>query len=115
MQDLRVCRELFFLGLSPRHKGFHYLCAAISMQCGGMEMREALSLVREGSKEDPKQFDRCMRYAINYAWDVSAGGIRSMFPGFTAPPSPKEFIFAMQWELCDSKTAGKTMTKGEAD
>ncbi len=107
MQDLRVSRELFFLGLSPRHKGFHYLSAAISMQSGGMEMGEALNVIRAGTNEDPRQFDRCMRYAINYAWDVAGGGIRGMFPGFTAPPSPKEFIFAMQWELEDDASPQK--------
>ena len=112
MRDLRISRALFYLGLSPRHKGFHYISAAISGLLNGLNMGEALDRVREDAKDDPKQFDRCMRYAINYAWDVAGGGIRSLFPGFTVPPSPKEFIFAMQWELEDDALPQKGSTDG---
>lgn len=106
MRDHSINRELFYLGLSPRHKGFHYLSAALSGLCGGMEMGEAVRAARRGTNEDQKQFERCMRYAINYAWDVSNCGIRSLFPGYTAPPTPTEFMFAMQWELDDRQPTG---------
>ena len=102
MRESTLKREIFMLGLSPRHKGFHYICAALIDLMNDEEHRDAsLSLKRlaEVRHLDSKRAECCMRYAIRYAWDVSGGRIRELFPDSALPPTPIEFMHAMQWRL----------------
>ena len=95
MKASRVQREVFMMGLSPRHKGFHYISAAIC--AGGLSCAAPGSL--GFSEDEAENAERCMRYAIRFAWDVSGGEIHKLFPNSDYPPSPVEFIHAMLWKL----------------
>ena len=105
MKDIGISRELFHLGLSPRHKGFHYLSSVLGCLLSGMEFDDAMAAARRETHDEHHQFERCMRYAINYAWDVSDCGIRRLFPGYKMPPTPTEFMFALEWELLEKREA----------
>lgn len=96
MRPSTVQKAVCGMGLSPRHKGFYYLSDALTaaMQANAKScFRELYDLV----DAVPANADRCMRYAIRYAWDVNRGRIRSLFPGAGTPPSPVEFFHAMIW------------------
>lgn len=103
MKRMSIQREVFSLGLSPRHKGFHYisegLCALMDGRAATVE--KALRMIVADSKN--RRADRCMRYAIHYAWDVNGGRIRALFPGSAFPPSPLELLHAVMWEMEDSE------------
>ena len=96
MRPSAVQKAVCGMGLSPRHKGFYYLsdaltaamCADVNPHFGAL-----YSLV----DAEPANADRCMRYAIRYAWDVNNGAIHALFPGTGHPPSPVEFFNAMIW------------------
>lgn len=89
---------MFSLGLSPKHKGFHYLSRALCAAAGGRSVEEA---IRATEGEAAQQADRCMRYAIRYAWDGDEGRIKELFPYYRFPPTPVELIHALIWRLED--------------
>lgn len=95
MKASRVQREIFMMGLSPRHKGFHYISEAICAGGTAPPGERCAGIPDEGTENA----ERCMRYAIRYAWDVGGGEIRKLFPNSEYPPSPVEFIHAMLWKL----------------
>lgn len=96
-----IKKEMLKMGLSPKHKGFYMLYRVLSEleDAGegdwGEEYREILS----GFSGGQALAERCMRYAINYAWDVSCGSIRSYFPNLKTAPAPLEFVLALSWEM----------------
>lgn len=106
MKASAVQREVFQMGLSPRHKGFHYISSAICAALDSGAFGSGAPTPESASPSEQENVDRCMRYAIHYAWDVSAGRIRELFPGAALPPSPVEFIHAMLWELDGSALKG---------
>lgn len=102
MKESMLKKEIFMLGLSPRHKGFHYITAALMDLMNEEDHRDANFSFKYVAREkhvDPKRAECCMRYAIRYAWDVSGGRIRELFPDSNVPPTPVEFMHAMQWRL----------------
>lgn len=99
MNRTMISRTILLLGLTPRHKGFHYLSAAVLGTSRGIEPEEAIRLEAEERGEEPARIDRCMRYAIAYAWDVTGGGIRELFPDHGTPPSPTELIYVLFWKM----------------
>lgn len=101
MRRNEIARAMMTLGLTPRHKGFHYLGTAFLNVSGGVTPERAIGIAAAEKGEDPKRLDRCMRYAISYAWDVGNGGIRGLFPGYGAPPSPTELLYVLFWKLDD--------------
>ena len=94
MNSLEIKRRMLLMGLIPKHKGFYYISSAIILmeKSGGDDpvrsYRRAFSSLPDGRK----QAERCMRYAICYAWDVTRGDIRELFPLYDCPPTPMEFI-----------------------
>ena len=85
-----IKREMQRMGLTPKHKGFFYISERLT------------ELMEKGGKENVKvsrQAERCMRYAINYAWNTENGGIHGLFPNRKTPPNPTEFICAMFWRM----------------
>ncbi|MBO4849138.1 MAG: hypothetical protein J5586_08315 [Clostridia bacterium] len=104
MREKIVNEEIFGLGFSPRHKGFHYLSAAIgrlSTRTGYVSAGETYRMVGMAAREDWRRVERCMRYAIHYAWEVNHGAIRELFPETNTPPAPIEFIQAVLWRIAD--------------
>ena len=99
MSDTNVKMNLFSLGLTPRHKGFHYLSDAIIELRGDTDMKDALERVCAKRNVNMTYFDNSMRYAINYAWDMTNGHIHELFPNYTSAPMPIEFIFMMKWKM----------------
>lgn len=102
MRESTLEREVFLLGFSPRHKGFYYLCSVVSElmgKSGYVSASEAYGIACRKSMDDPSRVERCIRYAIYYAWEVSRGGIRELFPGSCTPPTPLEFIRTVVWKL----------------
>lgn len=94
-------KMLFEAGLSPRHKGFHYLSAALCRAATA-----GAGAVRGAMAQDDGHINRCMRYAIRYAWDGNEGDIRSLFRNHSFPPTPLELIHALLWKL-DSEAGGE--------
>ncbi|MCR5808337.1 MAG: sporulation initiation factor Spo0A C-terminal domain-containing protein [Clostridiales bacterium] len=102
MRDSVLEREVFLLGFSPRHKGFYYLCSVLSELMGRngyVSAAEAYGIACRKNRDDPSRVERCIRYAIYYAWEVNRGGIRELFPGSQTPPTPVELIRSMLWKL----------------
>ena len=102
MRDSVLEREVFRLGFSPRQKGFYYLCSVVSElmgKSGYISAGEAYGIACRKSRDEPARVERCIRYAIAYAWDVSKGSIRELFPGSCTPPTPLEFIRTVVWKL----------------
>ena len=100
--EAAVQKAVFLMGLSPKHKGFYYISMAIREHIGEGDMGVPCPC---GTEEGlvKKRMERCMRYAIRYAWDVSDGEIHRLFPNSRIPPSPCEFISVMRWELCEGE------------
>lgn len=96
MSPVAAQRQVFSLGLSPKHKGFHYLSRVLCMAAEGMRVEAACKAMESGGA---READRCMRYAIRYAWDGNEGRIRALFPFYTLPPTPVELIHALLWEV----------------
>lgn len=90
------------MGLSPRHKGFHYISRALYLARDGSADGAADALRTICGASPSRRAERCMRYAIRYAWDVNCGSIREAFPGLDLPPSPVEFVSALLWRMEDS-------------
>ncbi|MBO4562438.1 MAG: hypothetical protein J5772_02375 [Clostridia bacterium] len=102
MRESSLNREILLLGLSPRHKGFHYFSRVLSRlegRGGYVGAGEAYRMICRETKEDWRRVERCMRYAIRYAWDVNRGSIHLLFPETDTPPAPIEFIQAVLWHL----------------
>ena len=99
MNKLSIQKEVFNLGLSPKHKGFHYISDGLSALLDGRASSVEKALRMVGADPKNRRADRCMRYAIHYAWDVNGGRIKSLFPDSAFPPSPLELLHAMMWEL----------------
>ena len=101
MNCTEIKRKMLALGLSPRHKGFYYIYKLVIELYGsdeedmGTEFRRICSELSDTAGGT----ERCIRYAINYAWDVAQGGIREMFKDRTVPPVPIEFVLAFCWEI----------------
>lgn len=102
MNGNEINRAILSLGLTPRHKGFHFLSAAVLNMFGGLAPEKALARAAEERGEEPARLDRCVRYAVAYAWDMG-GGIRRLFPGCAAPPSPVELMYVLFWKLDEEK------------
>ncbi len=100
MKEAQFQRAVFKMGLSPRHKGFYYLCSWLykasvtGAETNAEKMRELFYQM-----ENALHVDRAMRTAIRYAWDVSKGEIRNLFPYSKQPPTPIEFVHAMLWKI----------------
>lgn len=90
MTSAEIKREMQLMGLTPRHKGFFYISGLLTELMG-----------RDGGAgmKLPRTEERCMRYAINYAWDINEGCIHDLFPDRGMPPTPTEFIYAMLWRM----------------
>lgn len=102
MKKRDVHQEVFLMGLSPRHKGFHYLCTRILYMAAGHGRPVGFTKV-PGENVPVQRVERCMRYAIQYAWDMNEGMIREVFPYSKYPPAPIEFAHAMLWRLCEEE------------
>ena len=100
MKDHIVKREICGMGLSPRHKGFYYLSRAIG-EMASSEKEPCDVQLWAYIDADHSRADRCMRYAIRYAWDVNNGAIHGLFPEAALPPSPVEFAHAMLWHFAE--------------
>lgn len=94
---------VFSMGLSPKHKGFHYLSRAFEAAYAGMDVAGACKSVEPGG--DPQRADRCMRYAIQYAWYSGEGALHSLFPHYTHPPTPVELIHALIWKVEEERAS----------
>ena len=104
MKESALKRELFLMGLSPKHKGFHYISAAMQNMIEGGALCDPCGAGRDCIKvadTDKRQAECCMRYAINYAWDVNNGRIHLLFPDSKFPPTPVEFLNAFLWSIDD--------------
>lgn len=110
MKESQFQREVFKMGLSPRHKGFYYLSSWLykaAASDAGTNAQKMRGLFLE--MENTMHVDRAMRTAIRYAWDVVNGEIHELFPNSKYPPAPIEFIHAMLWKIeedDDLKRAG---------
>ncbi len=101
LTESAVRKAIFLMGLSPRHKSFYYISMALCEY-----ILRAESDVPKPCSDDAlvrRRMERCMRYAIEYAWNVTCGDIRRLFPNSKLPPSPSEFISVMRWELADAE------------
>ncbi len=88
------------MGLSPRHRGFYYICSWLFKAAStGAETDAEKMRALFYQMDNPIQADRAMRTAIRYAWDVAKGGIRELFPHSKYPPVPIEFVHAMLWKI----------------
>ena len=99
MTESKAQRTVFIMGLSPRHKGFYYISALLYRLAEDRSLDVREEYHRHETQAEHNQEDRCMRYAIRYAWDVNEGEIHRLFPNAKLPPSPCEFITALLWEL----------------
>ena len=112
MKESTLNSEMFRLGLSPRHKGFYYISRVLmaAQRRGGAGTGERYRAALAFSGEEQRRAERCMRYAIRYAWDVSCGSIHELFPGTDVPPAPIEFVHAMLWRLDELPENGEAAT-----
>ena len=108
-----IYRYVFSLGVSPKHKGFVYICDALSLILASGEQvfdsSEALSAVCEKHGTDRRAAERCMRYAVCCAWDSQGGSLRGAFaevcPGalsagrLSPAPSLTEFLHVALWRM----------------
>lgn len=99
MRESALNREMFSMGLSPRHKGFYYLSRALCIAQDGSGADASEAIRATCGQSDARTAERCMRYAIRYAWEVGCGSIREAFPGLDLPPSPVEFVSALLWRI----------------
>lgn len=101
MRTAVINREMQLLGLSPRHKGFYFLGKIVSAMDGipDDKLRETYSSVCAGFEHGRRISDKCMYYAVGYAWDIANGRIHELFPGRSDVPSPMELAVALHWEL----------------
>ena len=102
MNKSTINKQLMLMGFTPKHKGFYYLCRALT-RLDSVADRELYSAYRSTCSDLPegrKDAERCMTYAIRYAWDASRGGIRDMFPLQDWPPTPMEFVLVFHLLYC---------------
>ena len=113
MEKAEVCRYLFSLGISPKHKGFSYICDILleMLRCGALcEAGPARAAVCRARGADTRSAERCMRYAVCCAWYLRRGAIRTVFAGSETgcPPALGEFFCVTAWQLDEGRgpTAG---------
>lgn len=119
-----VCRYVFAMGISPKHKGYAYICELIGalLSSGWPEVHTAVCLDRAYKTVcgiygvDRRTAERCMRYAVQYAWESGQGAMRGMFDSrailrhgeaaprgiCSAPPALADFICVAALELWES-------------
>ena len=122
MLKATVCRYLFRLGISPRHKGFNYICdllIGLMQTDDGIPCREAAArLLCDMFGDGRRSAERCMRYALQCAWDLGGRELYALFdkapreaPGpaarLPAPCCPQlaDFLFAAAWALTEANAA----------
>lgn len=94
---LKDCKYLIDLGFSPQHKGFFYLAAAIAaarrIGCSKpITGNDLYNLVYAEYGATRERAERCMRYAITYAWENSCAEARALFGCVSAPPRITELV-----------------------
>lgn len=62
-----ICKELDYVGISPKHLGYDYLADAILLVING-EKANMLTLIGEKYKKTDSSVERAMQNAINKAW-----------------------------------------------
>ena len=115
MERSDICRYLYSLGLSPKHKGFNYICEVLFELCSSGDplygFNAAFMKVCTAHGIERHAAERCMRYAVGYAWDAPDGALRRLFccgepqerSHFTPPPSLSEFLHIVLWRLEDRR------------
>ena len=111
MLDPAVCRYVFALGISPRHKGFHYICGILSImkeqEASSFRPGEIYPLLGITDEARRRSAERCMRYAVQYAWDTKGSGVCELFRcSGGCPPQLGDLICAAAWELADGSREG---------
>ncbi len=101
MKTAGINREMQLMGLSPRHKGFYFISKIVAEMDGvpDEKLPETYSRVSSGFEHGRRISDKCMYYAVNYAWEVADGRIHDLFPERKDVPSPMELAIALHWEL----------------
>ncbi len=111
MRKSDICRYLFYMGVSPRHKGFSYICELLyelgSAEGAAFCADAACKAFFLSHGIDPRTAERCMRYAIEYAWEACDGRLRGMYAqrhggecgSRSACPQLAEFLCAMLWDI----------------
>lgn len=101
MDSVWINREIQLMGLSPKHQGFFLISKLVASMEGvpDEKLLETYSTVCAGFEKGRRMSDRCMCYAINYAWEIEKGHIHDLFPDRGTEPTPKEFAIAVHWEL----------------
>lgn len=106
MSDREIRLGVFGLGITPRHRGFWLICEVLGLMAergGGVfrpeEIYPRLGICGETSR---RSAERCMRYAIQYAWDTPGSGLRGLF---RSPPPLADFFCAAAWLVFDAESA----------
>ena len=105
MQLNGICRCVFSLGVSPRHKGFAYICRIAEYMLGGGSYRSACARLCRETCVSAGSMERCIRYALHSAWDEHPAAMRSLFPQsaelpkYSPPPALAEFFYALMIRL----------------
>lgn len=117
MENSEICRYVFSLGVSPKHKGFVYICEALAelFPAGApvFDVGAALESVCALHGIERHAAERCMRYAVCCAWDAREGILRRAFaelcPGAAGDgrlcpaPSLAEFLHVAVWRMQGEK------------
>lgn len=105
MNNARIAKYVFGLGISPRHKGFCYICEVLEQMSLGSGYLAACAELCRSRRVNRRAAERCMRYAISFAWDMRLGSIRAEFGSVTkdvrCPPAPSimDLMSVALWKL----------------
>lgn len=114
MEPWKIGEELFDQGISPKLKGFHYICSALSLLIGQRRVltaEDAARAIRTVGGQNVRRTECCMRYAIRRAWELGEGSIRLSFPNLSYPPAVVEYLLVTQWRLAAGAEAADKVDK----
>ena len=113
MFDPRVYRYVYRLGISPKHKGFGYICDVVTalLESGAADagLDEAICAACSKHGTGRRSAERCIRYAVQYAWDAEQSGLRRELGlgavrggQYERPPALREVIVMAVCELTET-------------
>ena len=108
MLNTQIANFVFSIGVSPRHKGFDYICRVLELMLEGEVYRSACGKLCRELDIDRHSAERCMRYALRCAWDEHPASIRGAYlpissnERFAPPPAINDFFCVALWRLRES-------------
>ena len=82
MASTEVYRYVFELGISPKHKGFHYICEVLDSinNCAPslFDIEVAFTAVSLKFGIGRHSMERNMRYAVQFAWNTQESSLQAL-------------------------------------